>query len=250
MTAARRALAGAAGVAVLVTLPAGGRVFATAVLVWGVAVLLEVSALLAARGQRPLLPASAVGAVGAPATLLAAGAASWEGVPLVMAFTVLGAFVLALAAPRKRDVTTVLGVTVLPALVVGLGTAGVLVLRAAAAGFRWTLGMIALAAVPALVGGAVSRFVDPSADTPARVVSAGAIGGALLLAMSPPLGIVTTVVLVGLGVAAGLAAAALVAVLPRGDHAHRWADGMVLTGLVAPLLAAPAVTFLALAGQV
>lgn len=250
MTAARRAVAGAAGVGVLATLPAGGRAFATAVLVWGAAVLLEVAALLAVGGQRPLVPASAAGAVGAPAALLGAGAASWERLPLVMAFMVLGAFVLALAAPRKRDMTTVLGVTVLPALVVGLGTAGMLVLRTAAAGFRWTLGMIAVAVLPALVGGAVGRFADPAADTPARVISAGAIGGALLLAMSPPLGIVTTVVLVVLGVVAGLGAAALIAVLPGGAHQPGWADGMVLTALAAPLLAAPAVAFLALTGQV
>jgi hypothetical protein len=246
VTPARAAAAGAAGAAVLVTLPGGGRWFAAAVLLWGGVVLLE----LAVTGHRPLVPAAAVGGIGPPVGMLTVGQMTWDGLPLVMAAMLLAAFVLALVSPRRRDLTTTLAATVLPALVVGLGTAGVLVLRSATAGFRWTLGMVAAAAVPVVLGALAGRSAA-GAEHAVRVVSGGAIGGALLFGLSPPFGVVTAVVLAGAGLAAGWAATVLWEVIPGRSTGAAGAAGRaaVMTALVAPLLAAPAAAFLAFATQ-
>jgi hypothetical protein len=247
VTPARFAAAGAAGAAVLVTLPGGGRWFAAAVLLWGGVVLLE----LAVAGHRPLVPAAAVGGLGPPVGVLTMGQMTWDGVPMVMAAMLLAAFVLALVSARRRTITLTLGATVLPALVVGLGTAGVLVLRSATAGFRWTLGMVAVAAFPVVLGALAGRSAAAGTEPAVRVVSGGAVCGALLFGLSPPFGAVTAVVLAGVGLAAGWAATVLAAVI-AGQDADVVPPGgraAVLTALAAPLLAAPVAAFLAFATQ-
>lgn len=241
------------GLAVAATLPGGGRMFAAAVLLWCAVMLVQLSDLLAAGGRRPVVPAAAVAALGAPIGLLLAGEQTWDRVPMLMAAMLLAAFVLALAAPRKTDVTLTLAATVLPAVLLGLGAAGVLVLRSAAAGFRWTVGLLLLTAAPVGVGAVAQRLAGAPAQTSARVVSAGAIGGALLLAADPPFGPVVTVVLTVVGLAAGWAAAAVTAVLVAAeapDDGQRPRGVAALATMTAPMVAAPIAAFLALATQV
>lgn len=247
MTVARLGAGAAAALAVLATLPLGGRLFAGAVALWGAMVLLELVVRLGAVGQRPLLPASAVGALGAPLVATAAGASGWERLPLLMAMMLLAAFAVALVAPRKRHITSTLGATVLPGLLVGVGTAGMIVLRSATAGFRWTVGLLLVTALPVLLGALAARRSDRGTDGRVPVVVGGAAGGALLLGLRPPFDPVTTAVLLAAGLGAGWAAVALAAVLPPDDtRAERVA---LLPVAAAPLIAAPVVAFLAFATQ-
>lgn len=247
MTGGRPVAAVAAGAAVLLALPAGGRAFAAAVLLWGAVTLLELTALLAAVAHRPLVPAAALG-LAMPIGVLTVGEPAWDRLPLLLALMLLAGFVLALVTPRKRQITSVLAATMLSGLAVGLGTAGVLVLRSAGAGFRWTVGVVAATALPVLLAAAARRFGAGAADGAVRVVTGGAVGGALLFALNPPFGIVTTPLLVIGGVAAGWAAAALVA-MPGHAGGRPAQQAVALSALTAPLLAAPAAAFLALATQ-
>lgn len=240
-------LAATVAVAVLVTatLPTGGRLFAAAMLVWAGVVLVAVAELLGGARHRPLVPAAAVAALGVPVSVLVVGSTTWERLPLILAAMLLVAFVIALIAPR-RDVTTILSMTALAALLTGLGSAGVLVLRSASAGFRWTLGLLLLTAVPLAAAAVAERAGGVSTALPVRVVSAGAIGGALLLALDTPFGLVVTVVLTAVGLGAGWAAEALTVALP-GASGRGVDQPPVLAALLAPLLAAPVAAFVALA---
>lgn len=246
----RPLLAATVAVAVLVTatLPAGGRLFAAAMLVWAGVVLVAVAELLAGARHRPLVPAAAVAALGVPVSVLVVGSTTWERLPLILAAMLLVAFVIALIAPRRRDVTTILSMTALAALLTGLGSAGVLVLRSASAGFRWTLGLLLLTAVPLAAAAVAERTGGVSTALPVRVVSAGAIGGALLLALDTPFGLVVTVVLTAVGLGAGWAAEALTVALP-GASGRGVDQQPVLAALLAPLVAAPVAAFVALAAS-
>lgn len=246
MTTLRVAATAAVAVLVAATLPSGGRLFATAVLVWVGVALVAVAELLAAAGQRPLVPAAAVAALGVPLSVLVAGSTTWERLPLILAAMVLATFVIALVAPRHRDTTTTLSVTALAASVTGLGSAGVLVLRSASAGFRWTLGLLLLSVVPLVAAAVAARAGGVSVALPVRVVSAGAIGGALLLALDTPFGLIVTIVLTLVGLGAGWAAEALTVALP-GASDRGGDERPVIAALVAPLLAAPVAAFVALA---
>lgn len=247
----RLLLTAAVAVAVVATLPAGGRVFAAAVLLWGGVLLVEVSELAGSGGRRPLVPAVAVAALGPPVGLLAAGEHTWDRMPMLMAWMLLAAFILALVGPRKVDVTVTLGATVLPALLLGFGTGGVLVLRSAGAGFRWTLGVLLLTAGPVVLGAVAEQIAGAAAQTPTRVVSAGAIGGAMLFGANAPFGVVVTLVLTAAGLGAGWAMGALTSALAgtgAADEEQRSRQA-ALSALAAPLVAAPIAAFLAFATQ-
>ena len=250
MSVARLGAAAAAAIALVVTLPTGARTFAAAVALLGAVVLLEVAARLAGVGQRPLVPAAAVGAVGAPLAVAAAGASGWERLPLLMALMLLAAFGVALVAPRKRQITRTLGATVLPGLLVGMGAAGLVVLRSATAGFRWTVGLLLMTALPVLLGALAARVEDRGADVPVRMVAAGAVGGALLLGLRPPFDVVTSALLLCAGVGGAWAATALTAAVRDDREGAQWASDAVLRTLTAPLIAGPVVAFVAFATQV
>jgi hypothetical protein len=230
--------------ALAAALPAGGRWFAAAVFVCAAAALVELTRLLGRTRQRPLVPGAAVAAVGVPLAL-AGGAPSWDRVPLVIATALLASFGLALFVRRDGRVVT-LSTTVLAAVVVGLGAGGLLVLRSTTAGFRWTLGLLLLATVPeiaAAVAEAVHGAVKPAA---ARVVAAGAIAGALLMAANPPFDAIAVAAVTAVGLGGGWAAVQLTAAL----GAHRGGAAVSLPWLAGPLLAAAPVSFVALALQV
>lgn len=250
MTPARSAANVGVLVLAAVTLPTGGRMFAAAVLVWAVVVLIAVAELLARAGHRPVVPAAAVAALGVPGSVLVVGSTTWEQVPLILAAMVLVAFVLALIAPRRRDLTTTLSVTALAAAITGLGSAGMLVLRSASAGFRWTMGLLLLTVVPLVAATLAERSRDVSAALAVRVVSAGAIGGALLLALDTPFGVIVIIVLTALGLGAGWAAEALMAALTGASDKRGTSQSPVTAVLLAPLLAAPVAAFVALATSV
>ena len=248
MTRARAAAAAVVGLLVVVTLPSGGSRFALAVLVWAAVVVADAAVLLGRGGQRPLVPATAVAALGVPGAVLLAGSMTWERVPLILAATVLSAFLLALITPRRHDVTTTISVTVLIACITGLGGAGLLVLRSVSAGFRWTAGLLLLSVLPHAAATVAGRLRGTPAALPVRVVCGGALAGALLLALNPPFGLIVTVALTVVGVGAGAGAAALTAALPGSAGAADPHRGLAaLAVLIAPLLAAPVAAFVALA---
>lgn len=247
MNPAARATA-TATVALLVagTLPRGGPAFALAVLGWVAVVVVDAAVLAGRGGRRPLVPAAAVAAVGAPGVVLATGSMTWERVPLILAATVMATFVMALFTPRRHDATITVSVTLLIACITGLGGAGVLVMRSVSAGFRWTGGLLLLSVVPHAAATVAGHLRGTTAALPVRVVSGGAIGGALLLALNPPFGLIVTVVLTLVGLGAGSGAAVVTATL-RGTTRDPRSRPSGPAILVAPLLAAPVAAFVALA---
>jgi hypothetical protein len=243
-----------AGALTAIALPLGGRWFGAAVVLLGAVALVELTRLVVAAGTRPVLPAAAVAGLGAPLALTLNPAPKWDAVPGVLAAMVLVAFTLLLTGPRFRHAAAAGGATVLTGLVVALGTSGLLVLRFAGDGFRWTLGLLLLAVVPEVACAVVSRLRPTSAPAhAARVISAGAVVGALVMAAAPPFAVVPALALAATASAAALASAALVAAVPgdrlpangagAGQHAAvRWLGTM--------LFSAPAAAFLALTVQV
>lgn len=196
---------GAGAVAVLVvTLPLGGRLFAGAVVLTGLAALIELAAAMARGGLRPVVPAAAVGGVGVAVLQLFGADAGWEQVPGALAAAVLVGFLIALLSPRSTGITAALGATVLVGLLVAMGTIGLLELRQLPEGFRWSAAAVALVVIPAITAVVARRFSDDALLLGARIVAAGAVGGILATALNPPFSIVTAAVTTVLG---GVAAA-------------------------------------------
>lgn len=243
-----------AAVLVVAALPAGDRWFGRAVVVLAAVALVEVGRLLAAIGHRPVLPAAAVAGLGAPLALTLNRAPTWDLVPGVVAGMLLGAFLVLLVGPRSRHVGATMGATVLSGLVVALGAGGLVLLRFTGAGFRWTLGLLLLCLVPDAAA-TVSQRLRPSAPpAAARIVTAGAIVGALVMAAAPPFGLVAAAALAVTASAAGMASAALVAAVVADQRIAGAAAPLGVTiGLrliATTLFAAPVASFLALAVQV
>lgn len=121
--------------------------FGLVVVVVGLGSLVDLHIALGDVGLRTLLPTAIPLAVG-PALLLMI-APSWADawLPGLVALTVMLTFLLALASPRRHDTASVVGSTLFASLLVGFGTAALLVLYDAvsAAQVAGALGLIALA---------------------------------------------------------------------------------------------------------
>jgi molybdopterin converting factor small subunit len=133
-------------VAFLGGLLAGPVSFAAVVIVLAALVLLDTCSVLAAAAARPVLPAALVPAVALPVSLAFDSDGGWQRMPAYVAVAVIGAFTLVLLTGRRRGVSAGLGATMLAGLLVGLGSAGVLLLRALPKGEAWTVGLLGLAA--------------------------------------------------------------------------------------------------------
>ena len=121
--------------------------FGLVVVVVGLGSLVDLHIALGDIGLRTLLPTAIPLAVG-PALLLMIAplwASAW--LPGLVALTVMLTFLLALASPRRHDTASVVGSTLLASLLVGFGTAALLLLYDAvsAAQLAGALGLIALA---------------------------------------------------------------------------------------------------------
>jgi hypothetical protein len=242
--------AGLALLAVAVTLPAGGRWFGLAVVFAAAVALLCFIGAFDATGPRPVLIAAAVAGVGVPVRLVVEPDAGLNAVPALVSAMLLTAFVVLVVSRRRREVTTVLALTMAGALIVGLGAGSLILLRGLQYGFRWALAalLLPLAMEAAALLGRRLRPDEPSAAPAARVVAAAAAAGGLFAAANPPMTPVATGGLTALCGAAAYAGTmlerAVASETPAADPAGtglRWFAGV--------LLATPAGYLLALALQ-
>lgn len=196
---------GVLAVAVVAALLAGPGPFG--VVVTGVAVLLvlDLSGVLARTGSRPVVVAAFVPGAGLPAAIAYWPGVGWDDIPAFFAAALATASVLVLVFGRRHGVTAGIGATLVVSLVVGLGSAGLLLLHELGDGFRWALGFLLLAAAADAGGVLGHRLVEGRTRPPA------------LEGMGRPLGSFVAVVVGGTAVAVTLAppftpvAAALVA---------------------------------------
>lgn len=235
----------------LASVGGGGRPFAFAVLVGAAVALLHVSAALDATGPRPVVAAAAVAGIGLPLRLLIDSELRLDTLPGFVAGMILAAFVLPMLAGRRADISRAVSATFFVGLLVALGSGGLLLLREARAGLRWTVALLALILIPELAAYVALRVQGMAlpAREAVRFVAAAAVGGALLAIAGPPLTPAVTAVMVAVALAAMYAGAIMHRVVRAESAAADQAAGLGLRPMVALLLAAPLVFLLASATQ-
>ena len=241
----------AALVLLAATVPAGGRPFGIAVILAAAVALWQLSEALDATGPRPVLAASAVAGLGAPLRVVVDRRVGMDAIPVLVAAMLLAGFVAVMVSGRRQDVVRTMSGTVLAGLLVGLGGAGLLLLRASAAGVRWTVGLLLLIVAPEAVAVAARRWREMSttAAEAARVITAGALAGALIAAAGRPLTPAVTAAMVAVTLGALYASSLLHRVVLAESAAADRAVSAALRPVVAVLLAAPVVFLLATAVQ-
>lgn len=241
-----------AALALLVaTVAGGGRGFGVAVIAAAAVALWQLSEALDATGPRPVVAAAAVAGLGAPLRVVLDRRAGLDAIPGLVAAMLLTGFLVVMIAGRRQDVARTMSGTLLAGLLVGLGAAGLLLLRASAAGARWTVGLLLLVVLPEAVAVAARRWreLSTTAAEAARLVTAGAVGGALIAAAGSPLTPAVTAGMVAVSMAALYAAALLHRVVLAESAAADRVTSSALRPIVAVLLAAPVVFLLATAVQ-
>jgi hypothetical protein len=153
---------------VAAALIAGHTPFAVAVVLVGLAGLVDLSDLLARASRRPILPAALVPALGLPLVVLRGPDVGWEQFSGFVAGGFLVAFVALLLFGRRREVTATLGATMVAGLVAGLGGASLLLLHALPEGFRWVLGLLALVVAADVAGPLAVLVRQRLIDVPGR----------------------------------------------------------------------------------
>lgn len=180
--------------------------FGVVVLVVGLGSLIDLHIALGDTGLRTILPTAIALAVGpALLTLLAPSlATAWT--PGIVALGVMMTFLLALASGRRHETATIVGSTLLAALLVGMGTAGLLLLHdtVSSSQLAWAFGLIAVADVTANWVARRSPKPPPRAMllAPVAVVALAAVVVWAIAGRTAP------AVLGGFGVAAAIAALA------------------------------------------
>lgn len=235
----------AAGLAA--TAVAGGWPYLVAVLTSAVVALVGLQGGLAAAGERPVLLAAAVAGVGTPLWAFADPGAQLGRLPLLTAATLLLAFVLLFAGPRRRGVTLAVGATTLAGTLVGLGAGALVLLSGPDAGTPWAVTLVALVLVGEIAAWAAARSGRAEVAGPARYVSYGVVAGGAV-GLFAPVSVPAAAVLVAGVVAATLAAGALAARLSP-DRSAAGLAPVAPRWLVTTLLAAPVTLLTALAVQ-
>lgn len=197
---AQLALSAVTAVLLMATAPLGGPTFAAAVAAAGLLVLIAAAPFTARLGVRPLLPAAAIGGIGVPVWRLFDATAGWHQLSAVLSAAVLGAFLLGLVSTRSTAITGVIATTLALALLVGMGTASLVTLRAGPAGFRWTIAVLALGVLAPVAAAVAERVGAARLAAAAAVVAGGAVAGVLVAVARPPF---EAPVAVGTAVAAG-----------------------------------------------
>ena len=229
------------------TVAAGGRGFGIAVIAASAVALWQLSEALDATGPRPVVAAAAVAGLGTPLRVVLDRRAGLDAIPGLVAAMLLTGFVAVMLTGRRQDVARTIAATILSGLLVGLGGGGLLLLRASAAGVRWTVGLLLLVVLPEAVAVAARRWraLSTTAAEAARFVTASALGGALIAAAGQPLTPVVTAAMVGVSLSAMYASALLHRVVLAESAAVDRVISSALRPVVAVLLAAPVVFLLA-----
>jgi molybdopterin converting factor small subunit len=125
--------------------------FGVVVVVVGLGSLIDLHIALGDAGLRTVLPTAIALAVGPALLILLAPALATAWAPGIVALGVMTTFFLALASGRRHDTATIVGSTLLAALLVGLGAAALLLLHdtVSSSQLAWSLGLIAVADVTA-----------------------------------------------------------------------------------------------------
>ncbi|HSK95837.1 MAG TPA: MoaD/ThiS family protein [Euzebyales bacterium] len=190
--------------------------FGLVVVVVGLGSLVDLHVTLADVGLRTVLPTAVALAIG-PALLLMflpSVASAW--LPGLIALVVMSTFLLALASPRRHDAAWVVGSTLLAGLLVGLGTAALLLLYDAVTAVQLA-GALTLIALADTAANLVARRSSGSPSR-ARVIVPAAVAAVAAVVVWVLAGRPTPIVPVGLALAATVAAVASVrlrAVLQR-----------------------------------
>lgn len=121
--------------------------FGLVVVVVGLGSLVDLHITLGDAGMRTVLPTAVPLAVGPALLLMFAPSSAEAWLPGMVALAVMLTFLLALASPRRHDTASIVGSTLLAGLLVGFGTAALLLLYDAVSAiqFAGALGLIALA---------------------------------------------------------------------------------------------------------
>lgn len=277
----RVVIASVLALAAVAALLVGVEALAVLVLVIAVVALLDLSLLLGRGGARPVLPVALVPGLVLPALVAfdidADQTGGWERIPDVFAIAVMLGFLLVLLFGRRGGATAGLGATFIVGLLVGLGSASVLLLRALPDGFRWVLALLVLV-IAADVAGPLARLmrsndrrrsddaygydefalVAGAEEEPSDVGLASAVIAVLLAAalvyatLAPPLGAATTALLALIALIAVLGGDHLLGALAGeagidadAAHAPRLGQGIVFGLVDSLLLASPAAYVLA-----
>ena len=229
---ALRLLAVVAGVALVVTAPAGGDVYTAAVVVAGLIALVVMQEGFAAIGHRPVLVAAAIAGVAAPLRAAGDPQAGIAAAAGPMGVMLLAAFLLSIIGRRRRGVASTIGATGVAGALVGLGGAALVALRGGPGGFRWLAAVLLLTVVPEAAAAVAQRVRpdDRSAAAAFRLVAIGVVAGALLAVANPPLDMVAVAALVLSAGAAALGADAFWRAVAM-DAAARGSATMAVTGV-------------------
>jgi molybdopterin converting factor small subunit len=177
---------------VAAALAAGPLLFAIVTAGAAIAVLLDLGGLLARTGGRPVLVAAVVPGLGLPLGVAAAPDSALALLPAATVVMLLGAFCLVLVL-RGRAIAK-LGATVVAGLLVGLGAAGLVLLRATPDGVAWVAGLMVFVLVADVAGVLLRRWaVVPRVwlefGLPLLAVAVTAV--AVWQVLDPPFGLVT-----------------------------------------------------------
>lgn len=224
-------------------LAAGAQWFALAVVVGAAVLVVDLCTALEPAGARPMLPAAFVTGVGLPVIAMVRPTTALATLPLVVSVGVLATFALSVAL-RRRATALVIGSTSLAGLLVGLGTSGLVLLRATPDGFRWVVAAVLATLAVDVAGAVVGRVAPATHREAAAVAAAGAIavlaGVALAAVLAPPAGVVAAAVAV-IGVAAGVGLRQALAAPGASDATEAHTAHAGVAALAGPLLvAAPA----------
>jgi len=180
--------------------------FGLVVVVVGLGSLVDLHVTLGAAGLRTLLPTAVPLAIGPALLLMFAPSVAGPWLPGLIALDVMATFLLALASPRRHDTAWIVGSTLLAGLLVGLGTAALL-LYAAESAVR-LVAALALIALADTAANLVAR--GPSASAVRRVLVVAAVATAAAAAVWVLTGRPPAAVPIGLALAATVAAVASV----------------------------------------
>lgn len=220
---------------------AGRWSFGLVVVVIGVGSLIDLHLALAASGNRTVLPAAVLLAVGPVLMLLLAPQLALRWMSPMLAAGVIVTFLLAVVSRRRHETTSIVGSTLLAGLLVAFGTAALLLLHDSISAPRLA-GLLALIALTDLATVLASRSAPRPRMrylTPAAIVVAVPAAVLLYIVLDRPGSILPAVGVAVAAVVAAILAARLRHVLRRPDADLRPVPALLIGTADAVLLSMP-----------